>query len=200
MEVDPAWYEYVNGGGVFFSQFVFAFLASVVLSSKWRDYLVEARRDDFETLGRKISDEIVKIKSDPQLDSQMTPDLLNRYEDCIKKAELLCAELETSTTAAVRSCRNLCWFSFIATIFFIAVKWDTHAGVLCILFLMPLLVYRVHIAKQYSAAQERHKHLEAEFLSARNEYQKCYNKNLKDEDDKLLSFNLRRKKPHRKRK
>ena len=200
MEVEPAWYEYVNGGGVFFSQFVFAFLASVVLSSKWRDYLVEARRDDFETLGRKISDEIVKIKSDPQLDSQMTPDLLNRYKDCIKKAELLCTELETSTTAAVRSCRNWCLRCFIIIILFIAVKLDHHAGILCVLCLMPILFYRTKIANQYSAAQERHKHLEAEFLSARNEYQKCYNKNLKDEDDKLLSFNLRRKKPHRKRK
>lgn len=192
-EAPKAWYECVNGGGDFFSHSVFTLLSSVVLSSKWCDYLIVPRKDDMEEFHQEVSEEIDKVKLSERLDPQLKADLQNKYE-CFKgNTENLIEELESLTSGTTWWCKLWCWVFLIATVIFIATGLDKMLGFLCIVPLWPIPVFRKIINNKHAEIQGRHEQLKNNYKSIQEVCQRQYDYKLKTEDDKFRSFSNARR-------
>ncbi|MEE1265665.1 MAG: hypothetical protein UHH87_05195 [Akkermansia sp.] len=192
-EAPKAWYEYVNGGGDFFSHFVFTLLASVVLSSKWRDYLIVPRKDDMEEFHQEVSEEIDKVKLSARLDPRLKADIQNKYECFKEDTKNLIKELESLTSGTTWWCKLWCWVCLIATVIFIATGLDKMLGFLCILCLWPIPVFRKIINNKHGEIQGRHEQLKNNYKSVQEVCQRQYDDKLKTEDDKFRSFSNARR-------
>lgn len=192
-EVTKQWYEYANGGGEFFSHFVFTFLASVVLSTKWRDYLIEPRKDDMEEFRQEVADEIKKVKLSERLDPQFKEDIQKKFESYRDEARALREELATSTSGTTKWCKRLCWGSLVLTVVFIATGLDKMLGFLCVLGLLPVPIFRKLIDGKYETMQGRYEHLKKNYKEVQEVCQKQYDDKLKTEDDKFRSFSNARR-------
>ncbi len=188
-----AWYEYINGGGEFFSHFVFTLLVSVVLSTKWRDYLIEPRKDDMEEFRQEVSNEIKKVKLSERLDPRFKADIQKKFESYRDEAKKLRTELDSSTCGTTKWCKGWCWVCLVVTVVFIAAGWDKMLGVLCVLGLLPIPVYRNKMDRKYDAMQERYDNLKKNYKEVQDVCQSQYDDKLKTEDDKFRSFSNARR-------
>lgn len=186
-------YEYVNGGGEFFSHFVFTLLVSVVLSTKWRDYLIEPRKDDMDEFRQEVADEIKKVKLSERLDPQFKEDIQKKFESYRDEAKALRDELTTTTSGTTKWCKRLCWVCLVITVVFIATGLDKMLGVLCVLGLLPIPIFRKLIDGKYDAMQGRHKNLKKNYKEVQEVCQRQYDDKLKTEDDKFRSFSNARR-------
>ncbi len=192
-ETAKAWYEYVNGGGDFFSHFVFTLLVSVVLSTKWRDYLIVPRKDDMEEFHQEVSEEINKVRLSERLDPRFKADIQSKYE-CFKgDTKNLIKELESLTTGTTKWCKRWCWICLIATVIFIATGLDKMLGFLCVLCLWPIPVFRTIINNKNAEIQRRHEQLKNSYKTVQEVCQRLYDDKLKTEDDKFRSFSNARR-------
>lgn len=192
-ETAKAWYEYVNGGGDFFSHFVFTLLVSVVLSTKWRDYLIVPRKDDMEEFHQEVSEEINKVRLSERLDPRFKADIQSKYE-CFKgDTENLIKELESLTTGTTKWCKRWCWICLIATVIFIATGLDKMLGFLCVLCLWPIPVFRTIINNKNADIQRRHEQLKNSYKTVQEVCQRQYDDKLKTEDDKFRLFSNARR-------
>lgn len=192
-ETAKAWYEYVNGGGDFFSHFVFTLLVSVVLSTKWRDYLIVPRKDDMEEFHQEVSEEINKVRLSERLDPQFKADIQSKYE-CFKgDTKNLIKELESLTTGTTKWCKRWCWICLIATVIFIAMGLDKMLGFLCVLCLWPIPVFRTIINNKNAEIQRRHEQLKKSYKTVQEVCQRQYDDKLKTEDDKFRLFSNARR-------
>ncbi len=188
-----AWYEYVNGGGEFFSHFVFTLLVSVVLSTKWRDYLIEPRKDDMEEFRQEVAEEIKKVKLSERLDPRFKANIQKKFESYRDEAKKLRTELASSTCGTTKWCKGWCWGSLVVTIAFIAAGWDKILGFLCVLGLLPIPIYRHKMDQKYDAMHERYDNLRKKYEEVQDVCQSQYDDKLKTEDDKFRSFSNARR-------
>ena len=186
------WYDCINGGGEFFSHFVFTLLASVVLSSKWRDYLIEPRKDDMEEFRQEVKEEIEKVRLCGRMDPQLKADTENKFESCRDEVKKLRLQLRTSTSGITKWCKGLCWLSLVVTVVLIATGWDKLIGFLCVLGLLPIPICRRLIDRKYEKMQDRAERLKESFESVRDVCQNQYNRKLENADNKFRSFSSAR--------
>lgn len=192
-ETAKAWYEYVNGGGEFFSHFVFTLLVSVVISTKWRDYLIVPRKNDMEEFHQEVSEEINKVRLSERLDPLFKADIQSKYE-CFKgDTENLIKELESLTTGTTKWCKRWWWICLIATVIFIATGLDKMLGFLCVLCLWPIPVFRTIINNKNAEIQRRHEQLKISYKTVQGVCQRLYDNKLKNEDDKFRLFSNARR-------
>lgn len=191
--VGKAWFEYVNGGGEFFSHFVFTFLASVVLSSKWREYLVDPQKDDMDDFRQEVKAEIQKVERCVRMDPQLKSDVTNKFKSLDGGVKELRKKYEDATAGLAKGCKVWCWVALVAIVLVIATEFDKVCGGLCFLGALPVPIYRWRINAKYEELQGDFAKLKENFEVVREICQGQYNDKLNEVDNLLKSVRGRKK-------
>ena len=187
-ESSKAWYEGFNNGGEFFSHFVFTLLVSVVISTKWRDYLIDPRKNDAAEFRQKLQGEIDKVELSAFLDPQLKKNLQKEYGDRLEEIKKLEDEAEASTSSLTKGCKIWCIISLFLTIGIIATACDATIGALCLLALWPIPVYRRRIQEKNRENQNKLNQIRETCETVMRTCQNQYDKKLSSEDEKFSKF------------
>lgn len=187
-ESSAAWYTFVNRGGEFFSQFVFTLLASIILSDRWRDYLIDPQKNHTVELRQALQSEIEKVILSTRLDSQFRSKLENTYAGFLQKVDLIEAKTQKSTNSITNQCRFYCIGLLLLSIVHIATDWNASTGPLCLVFLAPVPICRFLIRKKNDKYQAELHKIRTQYETVMETCQDQYVEEMSSGDEKMLKF------------
>lgn len=180
--------DWLAGGGTFFSQFTFTLLASVVLASKWRDYLIDPHKCDVESLKDKIKAELIKVGLSKCLVDPMRVNIEKEYNDCLKKIKDYETSLDDSTKAITHNCKKTCTWCWGVAALIIFSGLDVYLGVATLLLLLPLPIYRRKLKTKNQEKDNEYKAIENDYKRIQKLVNPLYQEQMEQANDAFETY------------
>lgn len=181
-------FTWLAGGGTFFSQFTFTLLASVVLASKWRDYLIDPHKCDVEAFRDKVKAELIKVRLSQCLVEPMRDNIEKEYNGCLEKITEYETSLDNSTKAITHDCKIACTWCWGIAAFIIFSGLDVYFGLISLLLLLPLPIYRKKLKTKNREKDNEYKAIEDDYKRIQRLVNPLYQEQMEQANDAFETY------------